>query len=50
MKPQNHRISTLRLRKNLEVLAVDEIVIVYQEIAGIFHFASDLFFLDSMTE
>lgn len=38
------------LRKNLEVLAVDEIVILQQEIACVLHFASDLFFLDSVTE
>jgi hypothetical protein len=38
------------LRKNLEVLAVDEIVLVYQEIAGVFHFMSDLVFLDPVTE
>lgn len=43
-----HSVSCLL--ENLEVLAVDEIVITCQEIAGILHFASDLFFHGSMTE
>lgn len=41
---------TLRLRENLEVLAVDEIVNFDEAIAGSFHFASDFFFLNSVTE
>ena len=45
-----YEISVIGLRENLEVLAVDQIVIVYQEIAGVFHFASDLVFLNSVTE
>ena len=47
---ESEKVSTIGLRKNLEMLAVDKIVVVYQEIAGVFHFASDLFFLDSVTE
>lgn len=46
----SYGISVISLRENLEVLAVDEIVIVYQQIAGVFHFASDLVFLNSVTE
>ena len=42
--------SVLRLRENLEVLAVDDIVIVYQPIAGSLHFSSDLFLCDSIAE
>jgi len=41
---------TLRLRENLEVLTVDKIVIFDEAIAGILHFASDFFFLNSVTE
>ena len=47
---ESYGISVISLRENLEVLAVDEIVIVYQQIAGVFHFASDLVFLNSVTE
>lgn len=47
---RSQEISVIRLRENLEVLAVDEIIIVYQEIAGVFHFAPDFFFLNSVTE
>lgn len=49
-KTERYEISVIGLRENLEVLAVDEIVIVYQEIAGVFHFASDLIFLNSVAE
>ena len=47
---ESYGISVISLRENLEVLAVDEIVIVNQQIAGVFHFASDLVFLNSVTE
>jgi hypothetical protein len=41
---------TCMLCKNLEVLAIDEIVILDEEIAGIFHFAPDLLLFDSVTK
>jgi len=47
---RSREISVIRLRENLEVLAVDKIEIVYQEIACVLHFASDLFLSDSVTE